>query len=237
MRIASLNKSLILNGNAVTSQAMSGPSNAANRFEHVPSLRDHTVSIVRQDIENPERPSRVAGIICFQTSYRALYSCPYPCDCLCHRQRNFCSSEYSRHLYGSLFVGYVGLPVITHTCNSRSCRRRSAPVVRVRYYFPGWFFVRVGWFATCRVDFSSPQFSLKVVRPVPTDADIFHAAACGDAESIMAMFQQKQASPMDIGLGDGRSALHVSVSSAYYGCKMSLPQRSRRFGLMRRRRQ
>ncbi|XMA18428.1 hypothetical protein WAI453_011219 [Rhynchosporium graminicola] len=54
--------------------------------------------------------------------------------------------------------------------------------------------------------------SLATPRVVPDNSDIFVYAVRGDIAGMKSLFEQRIASPFDIGVGTGRSALHYAVN-------------------------
>jgi hypothetical protein len=201
-------------GSQFRNDSITDPTNAstASSENEADSAQYHTVFSALL----PSPPSSMqASHVCFETSYRAYISCQSPCSCCCHRKKDFNANLVSSQLLGSLFIGYVGIPLLTPPCNTPLCQRRSAPSLQLRYYFPVWFIARVRWIASLRFGLHYPQLSSAIVRTVPLDADLLHAAGCGDCESIMALFSLRKASPADVDCAHGRSALHVGYKLAF----------------------
>ena len=56
-----------------------------------------------------------------------------------------------------------------------------------------------------------PRVALSLPRVVPDNAEIFSCAVRGDLDGMKSLFERGLASPFDIGIGTGRSPLHVST--------------------------
>jgi hypothetical protein len=195
-------------------QGRSAPAASATFDPATVIVTEATELIIQRATNNTELSSYANESICFRTLYRARYSCPSPCNCACHQQQHFGSSNFLHQLLGSLFIGYTGLPLITPQCTS-SCQRRSAPMLLIRYYFPMWLLLRLVWLISIKMGQHSLKFSLEFRRTVPNNADVFHVTACGDIESLRVLFGRKKASPMDVDSRDGRSAFHLSHLSCF----------------------
>lgn len=57
-----------------------------------------------------------------------------------------------------------------------------------------------------------PQVSLRVPQVVPDNSAVFECAVQGDLAGMRLLFDQGIASPFDVGIGTGRTALHVRTS-------------------------
>ncbi|OCL02949.1 ankyrin [Glonium stellatum] len=159
-----------------------------------------------------------------ETLYRESETCVRNCNCVCHRRGEFRSSGILERLCGSIFVGYVGLPYMS-SCNEWKCRRRSGPGIRITYYFPWWLCIKLGWLATLNMDLPSPECRLRMIRTVSKDAELFHLAGSGDITSIVEIFRQRKASPLDVSADDGRSALHTAVNMGRFAtCEVLLKE-------------
>ncbi|KAI9775205.1 MAG: hypothetical protein M1839_001393 [Geoglossum umbratile] len=209
-------------GNPTTQSPREAPT-PVNTYETMFTRVDNSTPVLQSAAGTSGRLPAGDDVLCIQTSHRAKYSCPCLCNCICHHQGNFQTSGFFRQLCGSMFVGYTGLPFITPACDNQFCCRRSVPAIQITYYFPFWYFARIRWFVALDMGIPSLPFYLKIVRTVPSDADIFHAAGCGDTESIIQMFRQKKASPMDVAAADGRSPLHTAVNMGRFNvCELLL---------------
>lgn len=132
------------------------------------------------------------------------------CSCICHRPYYLQTPQSVDFLLGSLFIGYSGFPVRRRGCNERTCRNQSIPTLRVSYYFPRWFLNRVVQFKASLSHMQGPGMSLSVPRVIPDESPVLSFAVQGNLEAIRSLFNQGLASPYDVGLSNGRTALHVS---------------------------
>ena len=114
-------------------------------------------------------------------------------------------------VFGLLFVGYSGLPILSPACTEKSCRWPSTnkSSIGITYYFPVWFVARILSVSLSFTLLSGPEMSLRMPRVVQRDSAIWDFAETGNTEGMQMMFAEGMASPYDVG-GYGQSALHVS---------------------------
>ena len=121
----------------------------------------------------------------------------YDCRCSCHRPHRFRSPQFLDQLLGSFFLGYVGLPMISVSCDTFECNHQPSPTLWIDYYFPGWFLDwRVHFLIRNRRGFG-PEQSLRVTRVVAPTADPIKAAMQGDVERMRSLLRDGHASPYD----------------------------------------
>jgi hypothetical protein len=132
------------------------------------------------------------------------------CSCICHRPCYLQTAQSVDFLLGSLFIGYSCFPIRRRGCNERTCRQQSIPTIKVSYYFPRWFLNRVIQFKAWSSYMQGPSLSLNVPRVIPDDSPVLSFAVQGNLAEIRSLFNKGLASPYDIGLSNGRTALHVS---------------------------
>ncbi|KAI9784656.1 MAG: hypothetical protein M1835_003537 [Candelina submexicana] len=127
--------------------------------------------------------------------------CARLCSCICHKPGRLSISFLDR-VIGSLFVGYVGLPVFTAPCNEYICkknRHRSSFSARFTYYFPSWFLARMIYSAINYTARDGPQILfVKAPRLRPGTARIFEYAVDGDIVAMQKAFSMGDASPFDV---------------------------------------
>lgn len=116
-----------------------------------------------------------------------------------------------KQFLGSLFVGYNGIPSLSSKCNEKYCQGQSAPTLRLSYYFPSWFLNRTLQFAILGSCVGGPQISLSLPKVVADNSDVFVFAVQGNLDGMRSLFKRGAASPFDVGVGTGRTALHVSL--------------------------
>ena len=138
------------------------------------------------------------------------WSCLNSCACACHRRYTAKSPNFLSRFCGLLFLGYVGLPVITPSCNVSECAYRASPVAVVTYHFPLWFLARVVSVAMKGSYFEGPQFCLRVSRVIDGSSNIFSLVERGETGALRQALQKRIVSPFDISHTTGLSLLMVS---------------------------
>ena len=142
-------------------------------------------------------------------------SCRRFCNCVCHKKSHVRTPKMLNNFLGNLFVGYTGLPLISPRCNESLCYRRSKSSMRINYYFPSWFLMRV---VSIMAAYSNqgPEMLLRVKRLCPANAEIFSFACLGNVEGIKYLFENGLASPHDVEYGTGISALYASLPPSIF---------------------
>ena len=137
--------------------------------------------------------------------------CSDNCTCVCHRRSNIRTPQPLHRILGVLFIGYVGMPRITPSCDTKACIQRSSPTAVVTYFFPMWF---LAWAVSLILRLSSykgPQLSLTVSRIVAGSSAIFEYAITGKIDDVKTVLSHRIATPRNIGSNDGYSVLMVSL--------------------------
>jgi hypothetical protein len=140
-------------------------------------------------------------------------SCNKWCSCVCHKHNYLKLSTPLDYVLGSLFVGYSGLPISTPACSEHSCLRRAIPSMELSYYFPRWFLARSIFMSLKVVPLVGPELTLRtprLIRWTSKEANLFHLAMAGNIRGIQSMFSDGTATPFDVTLSSGKSALFVS---------------------------
>src|SRR5438045_1178660 len=101
-------------------------------------------------------------------------------------------------------------------CNERHCNRQSIPSIKINYFFPSWMLDRVFQFTFMISYMGGPELLLKCPRTVSDDAPVIFGAVQGNLEQIKTLFDNRLASPYDVAISNGRTALHVRTSSSLY---------------------
>jgi hypothetical protein len=181
-----------------------------------PSSNNGQDSIIprRQSINQYLSPS-ANGVEAYSTvrvraSHYRRSPCEGWCSCVCHKPCYLQTPESVDFLLGSLFVGYSGFPIQRRGCNERACRQQSIPTIKVSYYFPRWLLTRVIQFVVSLSYMEGPKATLSVPRVIPDNAPVLSFAVQGNFKGIQTLFSQGVASLWDVGLSNGRTALHVS---------------------------
>jgi len=149
-----------------------------------------------------------------RASHYRRSSCEGWCSCICHTPSYFRTPQSVDFLLGSLFMGYSGLPVRNRACNERTCRKQSIPTVKVTYHFPHWLLARMIHFVLTLSYMKGPGVSLSMPRVIPDNAPVLTFAVQGNLDGIKSLFSKGTASPYDVALSNGRTALHVSLKNA-----------------------
>ena len=131
------------------------------------------------------------------------------CACACHRRSIIKTPQLLHRVLGTLFIGYVGIPRLTPSCDTRTCIRRSSFTAMVTYTFPMWFLARAVFMVIKMSSYLGPQFSLTVSRIVAHSSAIFEYAVRGDIDDLKEILSHRIASPCDISYPEGYSVLMV----------------------------
>ena len=139
-----------------------------------------------------ESTAQNESILAFQVSRR--YQCASSCFCSCHKRQLHRSPAMIDQILGSIFVGYLGMPVWYQKCDEKNCKSRSPSAARVTYCFPRWFWnraVRIGMtFAPC----GGPELLLRFPRLRPAGSKWFELVRLGDIGSMQTMLAKGEAS-------------------------------------------
>jgi hypothetical protein len=151
-----------------------------------------------------------------RTAHFSRTACTPWCSCICHKKTTLKTPSFMERLLGSLFIGYSGIPRLRPKCNEHSCHLESQPLLYITYFFPAWFLARTMSLMISTIPLAGPLVSLKMQRAVPGDAEIFVCAKTGNIDKMKSLFRQGLASPNDVALSSGITALHVSSESIQY---------------------
>lgn len=147
------------------------------------------------DLRGQPSDSAAPNVVKFTASYSI--TCTFDCGCACHRPKHLKSPPYLHTILGSLFVGYVGLPVVSSRCDVFECNNNTSAALWVDYFFPTWFLSRKIHFSLTYRSNSGPEQSLRVSRIVTSTSQIIQFAMQGDAQGIKAILENGQGSPYD----------------------------------------
>ena len=123
--------------------------------------------------------------------------CSNGCVCICHRRQTRKTPSFLTSFFGTLFIGYAGLPRITQPCDVDACIRRTSPTVMVTYYFPAWLLARAFVLAVKLSSSDEPQLYLRFPRIVSVNSRIFIFAMRGDVNAMKQLLQKRLGSPFD----------------------------------------
>ena len=150
--------------------------------------------------------------------------CQPGCPCRCHVQTRSSTPGLVDRVFGQLFVGYAGLPLVTAKCNTSSCEKNQAAHVSVEYWFPLGFV----WSKILRLQLTyqphlGPQFELSTLRRVPDSAQCVNFALNGNIDGLKDLFRRGLASPRDVSTTRGYSVLRWAMyGKQYQTCKFLL---------------
>ena len=137
---------------------------------------------------------------------------PY-CKCSCHGQSVFKTPQVLQQITGYLLLGYSGRHILQQQCIP-SYFRRTLKSMQMTYFFPRWFVSRAISISMSHT--MSPTLSIKSRRVVPEVNQLFSLSKFGDVEGIRCLFNSRLASPDDVHIRWGKTALHVMMFSGLY---------------------
>ena len=147
--------------------------------------------------------------------------CRPGCPCRCHVQTRSSTPGLIDRVFGQLFVGYAGLPLVNAKCDTDSCEKTQAAQVSVEYWFPLGFV----WSKILRLQMTyqphiGPQFELSTLRRVPDSAQCVNFALTGNIDGLKYLFKKGLASPRDVSTTRGYSVLRWAMyGKQYQTCK------------------
>ena len=162
------------------------------------------------ECKNSLRSFPPSSTVAFETSRKA--QCDIRCPCPCHVRFTCMDSSLLGSLFGSLFVGYIGIPALNSTCRLGACYSSSVRAYRILYTFPVWFLERTLEIAFGSNYFGEPEFNIRVHNRIEytLEGSLFQLARKGDVDAMQKKLTHRQASPHDLSLRGGLSAFDVS---------------------------
>ena len=148
---------------------------------------------------------------------KALSLCSPDCSCNCHIQTVFKTPQLLQQITGLLLLGYSGRFILRQQCIS-SCLRKDPKPLQMTYFFPRWFVSRAISFSMSNTMQNTPTLVIKFRRVVPEASPLFSLSKFGDVEGIKTLFENRLASPDDVHIWGGWTALHVSTFSISHPC-------------------
>ena len=134
------------------------------------------------------------------------------CSCDCHSTLAMKTPQWLGSTVGSLSIRYNRTASQScKACNRRSCHVVSDNVLKTQFYFPSWFLHRMISMQFSWNPMSGHTVSLRTPRSISSKSNVFMIAQHGNIEAMQRLFEQRLASPFDISLEEGRSALHVRL--------------------------
>lgn len=143
--------------------------------------------------------------------YSAAPRCDTDCPCACHKRLFLRSPKLLEQLVGRLFLGYTCLPFLKQPCTSVTCHQRSVASASMTYFLPRWFSEKAVSATFMSTPLGNPSLNLKIRRVVPEMSQLFRLSRYGDAQGLRDLFVSGMASPDDVHIRGGWSALHVNT--------------------------
>ena len=99
------------------------------------------------------------------------------------------------------------------TCNEDSCQSHTAWVFEAAYFFPYWFLARAIYLIIGTPLGGNPTFRLTLLKRVEYTSEIgfFRMVETGNTKTLISLLDSRKASPSDVDITYGRTALCVSV--------------------------
>ncbi len=141
---------------------------------------------------------------------KTMRLCSPNCRCSCHVQSVFKTPQLLQQITGYLLLGYSGSHILQQLCIP-SCLRRNPKSMQMTYFFPRWFVSRA--ISISLTNAISPTLSIKSRRVVPEVNQLFSLSKFGDVDGIRCLFDNRLASPDDVHIRWGKTALHVMMFS------------------------
>ena len=137
------------------------------------------------------------------------------CSCHCHRRSRPTkrTPKILERFIGTLFIGYLGIPYVNAPCDDSDCAQRSGSDIRLAYIFPAWVLARALILSLKLLPAYGPELNVRMPRIVSNSSRLFRCATDGDVDSMREILNQGLASPMDVDVLTGSTALMVSVFS------------------------
>lgn len=148
-----------------------------------------------------------------EASVLPLYQCDRFCICQCHKVTSLATPNPLGKIIGRLFIGYIGLPMLSQkTCNRLTCRRgRPQRRIRIAYLFPLWFALRL---VALTITKASTTFMWTLSFPVvtPTSCPMLILTSLGSTEKIQRLLATDAAVLNAIDIKASKSPLHVGTA-------------------------
>ena len=135
------------------------------------------------------------------------------CNCSCHKVHRFRTPQILTRALGALFVQCSGYPLESLVrCTDTRCQVQYKLNAKIHYWFPAWLLSRMMAIHFMLTLYNEPVVSLTVRVVVSGTADIIEFAAQDNVTGLQRLFNGRSASPNDVDVTYGRTALGVSVN-------------------------
>lgn len=138
-------------------------------------------------------------------------TCRSWCSCKCHQMLRFNSMSSTMSALGFLFMCLSGGRYSLQSCDEPRCLRKQDLRMRLAYVFPPWLLAQALCVIFTISCLGKPKFTPRWCGTFSGDAKIFTFAIEGDLEGLRKLFEERAASPHDVAVSTGRTALHVST--------------------------
>lgn len=135
------------------------------------------------------------------------------CPCVCHHKRKAKAAipAIMENVFGKMFVGYRGLPVLGPPCDFRGCKDKQGPAVTMEYWFPWWMVSKYIRMNFKYLPSTGPQLQLSTTRRVPDTAQSISFAMQGNIDGLKYLFASGVASPRDVSDSRGFSLMRWAL--------------------------
>lgn len=165
----------------------------------------------------PIQPHRMSSFGALQMRFRQSRKCEAWCPCVCHKQHRLQTPSLLNFIFGSLFIGYSGVPALRSACNVNVCKGVSDGYMQLNYFFPPWFLARVVSMAILLNPTNGPEMCLRAVKLRDAFDPIFKSCLEGDVNSVKSMLTSGKASVLDVSEDSGHSPLHLAMRTSRLG--------------------
>lgn len=195
-------------------------------MHHPPNIREDSTQSSRnegRDISSPglvsintslqETVRRIGTFSAVTFHLRNFIECEGSCSCVCHSRLHFQSPRLLNQVIRALFVGYAGLPLLSSKCDILTCSNQFSHSLRFSYTFPSWFLAKTVNIVAATAYTGEPAFGLVVRNRVEYNSENSHFqfARDGNIAGITHLLQTRRASPNDVALNGGQTALNAST--------------------------
>jgi hypothetical protein len=139
------------------------------------------------------------------------------CRCDCHSPLAMNTPQWLGSAIGTLLIRYTRDPRSCQKCATKDCRKGTQSILKTNYYFPQWLLSHAMCLHFNYTPRTGHTISLRMPRVVSATSPIFSFAQHNNIEGVRRLFKEGLASPFDVSYEEGRSALHVSVTTCFAG--------------------
>lgn len=144
-------------------------------------------------------------------------ACRPGCPCVCRVQTRSSTPGLVDHVFGQLFVGYAGLPLVNAKYDIASCEKNQAAHVSVKYWFPlGFVWSKILRLKVTYQPHIGPQFELSTLRRVSDSGQCVNFAISGNIDGLKDLNKRGLASPRDVSTTRGYSVLRWAMYGEQY---------------------